>query len=313
MELFGLEYIITSHQRIYLPYLATAFMIAYVYVTLYPQYRTKLFSKDIWWSNSAQLDYKYFLVVSLLKSLLILPLILSSKAVSLWVVLHLQDGFGYMEALQTSKSSVVVLYTLALFVVGDFSRYWLHRLLHLVPSLWEIHKVHHSAKTLNPLTFYRVHPVENILFGLRYALSVGVVTGLFIYLFGAKIGLVQIAGANLFVFIFGVIGANLRHSHVPLRYGAFLERFFISPYQHQIHHSVELSHKNFGGVLAIWDGLFHTLHIETVRDLEFGLKNSEQHTSLVAMFFTAFFKIAKRWKQIWLPTTNIIHHSQGIK
>lgn len=309
MELFGLEYVITSHQRIYLPYLATAFLIAYVYVTFYPQHRSKLFSKAIWWSNSAKMDYQYFFIVSLLKSLIILPLILSSKEVGLWVVLHLQEGFGYMQALQTPKSSVIVLYTLALFLVGDFSRYWLHRLLHLVPSLWEFHKVHHSAETLNPLTFYRVHPVENILFGLRYGVSVGVVTGLFIYLFGAKIGLIQVVGANLFVFAFGIIGANLRHSHVPLRYGSFLEKIFISPYQHQIHHSVELSHKNFGGVLALWDTLFQTLHIEAVRELEFGLKNSEKQNSLVAMLFDPFSKIAKRWKQTWLPVTPIIHHS----
>ena len=295
MEYFGLDYFVTSHQRIYLPYLVSAFLIAYIYVRLYPRQRRKLFSKQVWWHDSARLDYQYFVLVSLIKAFVIMPLILSSKEVSLWLTLGLQSSLGYMEAVTWSKSSVVLFYTIALFVAGDLTRYWLHRLLHTVPVLWEIHKVHHSAEALNPLTFYRVHPLENILFGLRFALSAGIVTGLFIYLFGAQIGLVQIMGANLFVFLFGMAGANLRHSHIPLRYGNLLEHLFISPYQHQIHHSVELSHKNFGGVLALWDWMFNTLHIEKVRELEFGLKNRAGHHTLGSMLLSPFVQIAKQW------------------
>ena len=295
MTFFGLDYFVTSHQRIYLPYLVSALVIAYIYVRLYPHQRHKLFSKQIWWHDSARLDYQYFVLVSLIKAFVIMPLILSSKEVSLWLTLSLQNSLGYMEAVTLSKSSVVLFYTLTLFVVGDLTRYWLHRLLHTMPALWEIHKVHHSAEVLNPLTFYRVHPLENVLFGLRYALSAGIVTGVFIYLVGARIGLVQIMGANLFVFLFGMAGANLRHSHIPVRYGNLLEHLFISPYQHQVHHSMELSHKNFGGVLAVWDWIFNTLHIEKVRELEFGLKNRVRHDTLAGMLLSPFAEISKQW------------------
>lgn len=294
MAYFGLDYFITAHQRVYLPYLMSALLIACVYVKRNPDQSGKLYSKTVWRHPSAQLDYYYFAVVSFIKMMVILPLILSSKDVSLWVVLQLQDSLGYMQSLQAEKSSVVVLYTLALFIAGDFTRYWLHRALHTVPLLWEFHKVHHSAETLTPVTFYRVHPVENILFGLRYALSAGAVTGVFIYLFGANIGHIQVLGANLFVFLSGIAGANLRHSHIPIRYGDKVEKILISPYQHQLHHTKTLNHKNFGGVLALWDTLFKTLHVEKVRDLEFGLKGPQQHHTVGELLLLPFIEIAKK-------------------
>lgn len=36
---------------------------------------------------------------------------------------------------------------LAMFVLRDFIHYWIHRLLHRVPRLWEFHKVHHQSDT----------------------------------------------------------------------------------------------------------------------------------------------------------------------
>ncbi|MDN5089484.1 sterol desaturase family protein, partial [Aliarcobacter butzleri] len=40
---------------------------------------------------------------------------------------------------------IVLMYTISIFVVSDFTRYWLHRFLHTIPFLWEFHKIHHSA------------------------------------------------------------------------------------------------------------------------------------------------------------------------
>ncbi|MEA1983836.1 MAG: sterol desaturase family protein [Campylobacterota bacterium] len=294
MELLGLDYIVTSHQRVFWIYILSALFIAGIYIRFYPATLDEYKKRKVWTHKSALMDYKYFVVISFIKVAFILPLILSSKDVSLWTTLFLQEQFGYMSALRLSKESVVVLYTLTLFIVGDFSRYWLHRLLHSVAFLWKIHQVHHSAEVLNPLTFYRVHPVENILFGLRYALSVGLVTGLFIYLFGANIGLVQVVGANLFVFISGILGANLRHSHIPLRYGDFLEKIFISPYQHQLHHSVEHTDKNFGGTLAIWDLMFKTLYIENIRvNREYGTREKNSFETLTQMICKPFYREVK--------------------
>jgi len=53
------------------------------------------------------------------------------------------------------------------------------------------------------------------------------------------------------------LGANLRHSMIPISYGR-LEKLFISPLQHQLHHGKTTSRKNYGSMLAIWDRMFNS-------------------------------------------------------
>ena len=62
---------------------------------------------------------------------------------------------------------VVGLFSVAMFVADDFTKYLMHRWMHRWPALWSIHKVHHSAETLTPITVYRVHPLEGVLYATR--------------------------------------------------------------------------------------------------------------------------------------------------
>ena len=191
------------------------------------------------------------------------------------------------------------MYTICLFVFSDFTRYWLHRFLHTVPFLWEFHKVHHSAKVLTPITFYRVHPVENFLFGLRYSLSVGFVTGVFIDLFGVMVDIYMVLGVNAFLFIFSVFGSNLRHSHVPFAYTDFIEKWFMSPKQHQIHHSKKHFDKNYGGYISIWDRVFGTLSLSSsVNVMKFGLRKNQMddYKSLQDLILRPFSNLIKKGK-----------------
>ena len=178
--------------------------------------------------------------------------------------------------------------------MSDFTRYWLHRFLHTIPFLWEFHKVHHSAKVLTPITFYRVHPVENFLFGLRYSLSMGFVTGIFIYFFGAMIDIYTVVGVNVFLFIFSVFGANLRHSHVPFSYPKILENWLMSPKQHQIHHSRKHFDKNYGGFVSIWDRVFGSLQLSNeVSVMKFGLRKNQMgdYRTLKSLVFRPFINL----------------------
>tara|TARA_B100000508_G_scaffold141021_1_gene145169 strand:+ start:8894 stop:9424 length:531 start_codon:yes stop_codon:yes gene_type:complete len=150
--------------------------------------------------------------------------------------------------------------------------------MHKVPVLWEFHKVHHSATTLNPITQYRIHPVELILNNIKGILVFGITTGVFDYLSNHQIEKILFLGANVFSFVFMFWGANLRHSSVKLKYFNFLEYIFISPFQHQIHHSNKPEHydKNIGAKLAIWDWMFGTLvRSENVDKIEYGLGEVE--------------------------------------
>lgn len=287
-ELTGIDYFFNTHQRVFWLYLLSSFAVAMGYGMYRREQIGAYFSKAIWWHPSARTDYGYFVVISLIKVLVIVPLLLSSKEVALFVALQLQDVFGHRAPLALGRETIMALFTFTLFVVSDFTRYWLHRLMHTVPLLWRFHRVHHSAEALNPLTFYRVHPVENVLFGLRYALGAGAVTGVFIYLFGARIGLVEIIGVNAFVFIFALAGSNLRHSHLPLRFGGRVERWVVSPYMHQLHHTPQGMRSNYGGALAVWDRLFGSLRVERVRPLAFGLGREALHDTVLALLIEPF-------------------------
>lgn len=262
----GTDYLFNPGKRLFWGYLLSSLVIVFVYAGLARRPLGDYFNRAIWWHRSARLDYLYFVVISILKTVLILPLVIGVQQVAFFVYRSLENVFGYQAAVIVDTNLLMALYTLSLFVVSDFSRYWLHRLMHSVSWLWEFHKVHHSAEVLTPFTFYRVHPLENLLFGFRYALVSGLVTGIFVYLFGAGLQLWQILGLNVFVLLAHVIGDNLRHSHVDLGYPDWLERYLISPAQHQFHHSYHGTRKNYGGVLAVWDRCFGSLRLSRKDD-----------------------------------------------
>lgn len=271
-----LEYLIAPQKRIYWLFLLSSIVIALVFLWLYPKEKKLNFSKKLWLHPSAVLDYGYFIFMVFFKVLVIIPLIFGAKEVAIFVQKFLLDYFGFMTTNTFSYYQIMFFFTVSLFIVSDFTRYWLHRFLHTVPFLWRFHQVHHSAKVLTPMTFYRVHPVESVLFGLRYSLSIGIVSGVFLYFFGAKLNMLDVFGVNIFAFIFTLMGANLRHSHIPISFG-WLERIFISPKQHQIHHSVKHLNTNFGGFLSLWDGLFGSLTLskKVNKRLKFGLKTAQ--------------------------------------
>ena len=282
--------------RIFWPYLLVSCVVAVV-LTLRQGERPGLARLKSYLSSAdAMLDYRYFLVNWAIKTALIAPLILSARTVALGTVNGL-DRFAEPLFLPWRYRDIVLCYTLALFIAGDFSRYLLHRLMHRNPWLWLFHKVHHSARALNPLTFYRLHPVENLLYAVRYALVVGVITGGFIFCFGARLDLYSIFGGNIFVVLLFAFTSNLRHSHVRLGYGYFLEHLLISPAQHQIHHLTRHMRCNFGSCLALWDWLFGTL--KCARDVPeiagYGLGGEEgRYDNVAKIMITPFRDIARR-------------------
>lgn len=296
-DLLIFDYIINPDKRTYWVYILSSLLIACIYLYFNKNLIKVNTSAKLWLHPSAKLDYYYFVLSYFIKVLLIFPIVISAKSIAFKINKFLYLEFGFNQIQTISYEETVILYTVTLFIFSDFTRYWLHRFLHTIPFLWEFHKVHHSAKVLNPLTFYRIHPVENILFGFRYSFVIGFVTGIFIYFFGSKIGLYEVLGANIFIFVFSTLGANLRHSHIPLSYFSFLEKWLISPKQHQIHHSTKYFDKNYGGYLAIWDRVFKTLKLSNeVRILKFGIRKEQMssYNSLSSLIFFPFLAIYKR-------------------
>jgi sterol desaturase/sphingolipid hydroxylase (fatty acid hydroxylase superfamily) len=293
-NLFALEYLIDPNKRLFWVYIISSILLGILYFYINKKNTRVILSSKLWLHPSAKLDYYYFFLSYFINIFLLVPYILSAKNVAFYVNTFLFEQFDYFENEFFSYSQIVFLYTSTLFLVSDFTRYWLHRFLHTIPILWEFHKVHHSAKVLTPITFYRVHPVENFLFGLRYSLSAGFVTGIFIYFFGAMIDVYMVLGVNVFLFLFSTLGANLRHSHVPFAYFAFIEKWLMSPKQHQIHHSKKHFNKNYGGFISIWDRVFGSLELSNkVKVMKFGLRRNQMsdYKSLNSLLFRPFINI----------------------
>jgi len=288
---------IDPKKRIYIFYIVISIFIAFFWFMInkklsFNKTIKKIFDYKIFFSKSAKSDYKVFLVNQLIM-MIISPLLVTQLtiATALYFYFHSIDWLSVGMFNSISKTYVILAFTIFQFTIDDFSKYIIHRFMHKLPILWSLHKVHHSATVLTPMTVFRTHPLEGIIFSLRSSVTQAISISLFVFLFADSVNLLTILGVNVFVFIFNVLGANLRHSHVGIRYWNWVEYIFISPGQHQLHHSIAREHhdKNFGAALAIWDWLFGSLHhsIE-FETLKLGLeKNQKQEAhSLINLYFT---------------------------
>ncbi len=282
-------HLVSPDKRLHVAYLTTAALMALWVFKRQGRGRrflAFLFDARVWWSASARVDYQLIVFNSVVKVLLFGQWLAFGLHVAFWLEESLRGYLG-PTSLTLSPHELLVVYTLTLTLVGDFSVYVVHRMMHTLPLLWRFHSVHHSATTMTPLTLLRLHPVELVINTLRRVFVSGLLAGLFGYLSRHQLSPVTFFGVNVATFFFFAFGANLRHSHVPLSYWSFLEHILISPKQHQIHHSADPAHHhaNYASKFALWDWLFGTLRTskECTSDLRFGLgPESEGHGSLGA-------------------------------
>jgi len=255
------------------------------------------FNPKVWLSKSAFVDYWYIFFNSFVKVFLLGFMFKMDKYLSFYLQDELISLFGY----STLKVDVVIfsfVFLLSLTIVEDFFSFFIHYLFHKIPFLWHFHKVHHSATVMNPITQYRIHPVELLLNNLSYLFALGLIHGFFSWLFYEQANQITEVSRNIFTVLFFIAGANLRHSHVKLSYFPWLEKVLISPFQHQIHHSDHPDHfnKNMGSKLAIWDWLFGTLIRSKDTDkIKFGIgEEGRDYTTFWQTLFNPFVKIFKR-------------------
>jgi sterol desaturase/sphingolipid hydroxylase (fatty acid hydroxylase superfamily)/predicted lipoprotein len=278
--------LLRPEQRIFWLFLLSSAVLASIVLVVGQEARgpvallRRLVPRQVWLHRSALLDYRLLFVKAFVRAAIFGPFVFSTIAVAAVVAVALRRAWGDAPALGVSDVEVGLLYTVVAFVVEDWSRYAVHRLMHRVPALWELHKVHHSAEVLTPLTLYRTHPIESLINGARGVVAMGLVTGVFIWLFGGQVRGWEVLGVDAIGFVWTLLGANLRHSHVWLSYGPWVERVFLSPAQHQVHHSADPRHhdRNFGTAFALWDWIGGSLYVTREREvLRFGLPEGEQN------------------------------------
>ncbi|MCK6450335.1 MAG: sterol desaturase family protein [Alphaproteobacteria bacterium] len=217
-------YPLLQNQRIFWLYLLTSFAIAaaafaYHHRGSLKQFFAHAFPASVYRHGSARVDYLYFVVNTASFGLLFAPVIIGAPAVARFVKEMLaafvgQPGLGLADLDICGGWGAALALTVLAVLAFDFAIFAGHRLRHFVPTLWEFHKVHHSAEVLTPVTVYRMHPVDDLLIGVLVALCTGAVRGVFDFAYAGKIAELTVFKLNLVLFLFYATGNNLRHSHL---------------------------------------------------------------------------------------------------
>ena len=132
-----------------------------------------IFDKRLLLSKSFAADVKLFILSVVLMPVVVGALVISSNAVATLVSAALRNSFGAFAPVSCCDLSIKLFSTAALFLAYEVG-YWVdHYLKHRIPFLWEFHKVHHTAEVLTPVTNFRNHPIDNIIFGYMLATFIG--------------------------------------------------------------------------------------------------------------------------------------------
>lgn len=219
------------------------------------------FRKDFW-QDAFYMLFNFFLfslmgyhALSMVISSAFNDLLLRLFGIQNLIAIHIQSWPGPVQLM-------------ILFVVKDFVQWNVHRLLHRVPFLWQVHKVHHSVQEMG----FAAH--------LRYHFGETFVYRTFEYLPLAMIGF----GIQDFIIVhlFTLLIGHLNHANFNLPLGP-LKYIFNSPQMHIWHHAKHIpdSHPygiNFGITLSIWDYLFGTAVMpHDGRDIPLGFDGVESY------------------------------------
>lgn len=221
-----------------------------------------LLPRDIYTHVSARVDIWLWVLERVLRPFWAVGVFATlGPAAEQGVIALLFEFFGTAPDLEVNYAWML-LYSLFTLLCYDFVFYVTHFTMHKVPALWAIHKVHHSAEVLTPLTRYREHFLAGPIWATGAALSYGFAGGLFGYAFAGQITPATVFNISFFTLLFGFNG-SFRHYHVQFRYPRWLELWLQSPAMHHAHHSYLPQHwdTNMAAVTSIWDRMFGTLYI----------------------------------------------------
>ncbi len=126
---------------------------------------------------------------------------------------------------------------------------WLqHVLVHAVPALWRLHRVHHADLDCDATTGARFHPIEITLSMLIKFATI------------AALGPPVLAVVIFEVLLNAMAMFNHGNIRLPAGIDNLLRLVVVTPDMHRVHHSPEVdeTNSNFGFNLCWWDRLFGT-------------------------------------------------------
>ncbi|MCU7845123.1 MAG: sterol desaturase family protein [Candidatus Thiodiazotropha sp. (ex Monitilora ramsayi)] len=240
-------------------------------------------SKTVRWANNLGL---------VILNSIVLRLLFPAAAVGVAVIAQ-QKGWGILNNAELPFALSVVVAVIAM----DFVIYLQHVMVHAIPVLWRLHRVHHADLDYDVTTGARFHTIEIILSMLiKFAT---------IMLLGPPV----VAVVIFEVLLNATAMFNHGNIYIPEKIDRVLRLFVVTPDMHRVHHSVHapLTNSNFGFNLPWWDRLFGTYvaqppegHTEMEIGLE-GFRDPKQVDSLPGMLMLPFvrelgeYTINRRW------------------
>lgn len=276
------EFLINHELSIRLGFFFGVFAIIAAWEVLSPRRELSL-SKGIRWANNIGL---------VILNTVILRLLFPAAAVGV-ALLAQQKGWGLLNYYELPWVVSVIIAV----IVMDLVIYLQHVMVHAIPVLWRLHRVHHADLDYDLTTGARFHPIEIILSML------------------VKFATIIVLGPPILaVVIFEVLlNATAMFNHgniyIPEKIDRVLRLFVVTPDMHRVHHSVHapMTNSNFGFNLPWWDRLFGTYvaqppegHIEMEIGLE-GFRDPKQVDQLPGMLMLPFvrqlgeYTINRRW------------------
>ena len=216
-----------------LAFFCAVFVLIAVWETRSPR-RELIVSKGQRWLNNMSLVFL---------NTLLLRLLFPAAAVGVAAAAS-SNGWGLLNIYPLPITVTIFIAVVAM----DFVIYLQHVMVHAVPALWRLHRVHHADLDYDVTTGARFHPLEIILSML------------------IKFATILVLGPPVIaVIVFEVLlnaTAMFNHGNIRLlpRIDKALRWFLVTPDMHRVHHSVgdDEANSNFGFSLPWWDRLFGT-------------------------------------------------------
>jgi sterol desaturase/sphingolipid hydroxylase (fatty acid hydroxylase superfamily) len=133
-------------------------------------------------------------------------------------------------------------------VLLDLTIYLQHKMFHLIPVFWRLHKVHHIDQDVDVTTGLRFHPLEMIISMIIKMTAVAV------------IGAPAVSVVIFEILLNGTTMFNHGNLNIPLTLDRIIRLVIVTPDMHRVHHSVivEETNSNYGFNFSWWDRLFGT-------------------------------------------------------
>jgi sterol desaturase/sphingolipid hydroxylase (fatty acid hydroxylase superfamily) len=159
-------------------------------------------------------------------------------------------GWGLVNALALPAWLAIPLAIILL----DLAIYFQHVMFHAVPTLWRLHRVHHSDPDFDLTTGLRFHPLEIVISTVVKCAAI------------AAFGVGALAVLAFEILLNATAMFNHGNGAMPAALDRTLRWLVVTPDMHRVHHSVRYNEcsSNYGFNLPWWDRLFGTYRAQPV-------------------------------------------------